>query len=145
MKRNLFTDAKKANYGIRCFSRFVSKRGLPKLLISDNAKTFKSAKPIILETLNDPTVKEHVANRQVGWIFNLKLAPWSGGFFERLIGLTKRCLKKTIGKSKISYDELVTTVAEIETILNSRPLTYVSCEEIYEPLTPSHLMMGRRG
>ena len=63
------------------------------------------------------------------WTFNLELAPWSGGFFERLIGLTKRCLKKTIGKSKMSYDELITTVVEIEAILNSRPLTYVSCEK----------------
>ena len=124
---------------IKCFSRFVSRRGLPKLLISDNANTFKSAKRIILETLNDPTVKEYLANQQVGWTFNLELAPWSGGFFERLIGLTKRCLKKTIGKSKMSYDELITTVVEIEAVLNSRPLTYVSCEEFSEPLTPSHL------
>ena len=74
---------------ITCFSRFVSRRGLPKLLISDNANTFKSGKRIILETLNDPTVKEYLANRNVGWTFNLELAPWSGGFFERLIGLTK--------------------------------------------------------
>ena len=124
---------------IRCFSRFVSRRGLPKLLISDNANTFKSAKRIILETLNDLTVKEYLANRQVGWTFNLELAPRSGGFFERLIGLTKRCLKKTIGKSKMSYDELITTVVEIEAVLNSRPLTYVSCEEFSEPLTPSYL------
>ena len=44
----------------------------------------------------------------------------------------------------MSYDELITTVAELKAILNSRPLTYVSCEEISESLTPSHLMMGRR-
>ena len=29
-------------------------------------------------------------------------------------------------------------------MLNSRPLTYVSSEDIEEPLTPSHLMTGRR-
>ena len=29
-------------------------------------------------------------------------------------------------------------------MLNSRPLTYVSSEDIEEPLTPSHLKTGRR-
>ena len=29
-------------------------------------------------------------------------------------------------------------------ILNSRPLSYVSTEDLEEPLTPSHLLMGRR-
>ena len=72
-------------------------------------------------------------------------APWSGGFFESLIGLTKRCLKKTIGKSKMSYDELITTVVEIEAVPNNMfHVTYASCEEISEPLTPSLLMMGRQ-
>ena len=29
-------------------------------------------------------------------------------------------------------------------IINSRPLSYVSTEDIEEPLTPSHLTIGRR-
>ena len=32
----------------------------------------------------------------------------------------------------------------MELILNSRPLTYVSREDMDEPLTPSHLICGRR-
>ena len=44
----------------------------------------------------------------------------------------------------MSYDEMVTAVTEAEAILNSRPLTYVSSEDIEEPLTPSHLLTGRR-
>ena len=35
-------------------------------------------------------------------------------------------------------------VTEVEMILNSRPLSYVSTEDLEEPLTPSHLLMGRR-
>ena len=35
-------------------------------------------------------------------------------------------------------------VTEIEANLNSRPLTYVSSEDLEEPLTPAHLLTGRR-
>ena len=40
----------------------------------------------------------------------------------------------------------MTTLTEVEMILNSRPhaLSYVSSDDIEEPLTPSHLIMGRR-
>ena len=56
----------------------------------------------------------------------------------------KRCLRKTIGQAKLTYDELATAVVEIEGILNSRPLSYVSSDDLEEPLTPSHLITGRR-
>lgn len=56
----------------------------------------------------------------------------------------KRCLRKAIGKAKLSYDELMTSLVEVEATLNSRPISYLSSENIEEPLTPSHLLIGRR-
>ena len=53
----------------------------------------------------------------------------------RLVKSTKRCL---------SFDEMHTAVLEVESILDSRPLTYTTSEDIEEPLTPSHLLVGRR-
>lgn len=41
-------------------------------------------------------------------------------------------------------DELLTALAEIEAVINSRPLSYLSSEGVEEPLTPSHLLVGRR-
>ena len=64
-----------------------------------------------------------------------------GGVFERLIKSTKRCLRKIIGQAKLTYDELLTAIVEVEMVINSRPLSY---DDFEEPLTPSHLMVGRR-
>ena len=67
-----------------------------------------------------------------------------GGFFERMIKSTKRCLKKTLGRARLTYEELLTVLTEVECILNSRPLTYLYPDDLEEPLTPSHLISGRR-
>ena len=79
---------------IRCFKRFVARRGIPRVIISDNSKTFKAADKVIAEILNRPEIKEFFAGVRVKWNFNLEKAPWWGGFFERLVKSTKRCLKK---------------------------------------------------
>ena len=55
-----------------------------------------------------------------------------------MVKSTKRCLRKVVGKAKIYYDELLGIITEIEAVINSRPLTYVSAEDLDEPLTPSH-------
>ena len=56
----------------------------------------------------------------------------------------KRCLRKTLRNARLDYDELHTVLIEIESTLNSRPLTYVSSDELDEPITPSHSVVGRR-
>ncbi|XP_063418864.1 uncharacterized protein LOC134701657 [Mytilus trossulus] len=68
-----------------------------------------------------------------------------GGWWERLIGLTKNCIKKVLGRALVTFRVLETIVIEIEAILNDRPLTHVSTDLTDdEPLTPSHLLYGRR-
>ena len=58
--------------------------------------------------------------------------------------MTKRCLRNIVGRAKFTYDELSTAVTETESILNSRPLSFISSEDLEEPLTPFHLLNGRR-
>ena len=64
-------------------------------------------------------------------------------FLERLVKSVKLSLKKCLRNARLNYDELSTTLVEVEAVLNSRPLTYV-CDEFEEPLTPSRLIIGRR-
>ena len=129
---------------LRSFKRFTARRGTPSRMISDNAKTFKSASAIITGVLESPEVRNHFSQLHVEWQFNLEKAPWWGGIFERMVKSAKRCLKKSIGRNCLTYDELLTLVIEVEAVLNSRPLSYVSSEDMEEPLTPSHLLVGFR-
>ena len=46
--------------------------------------------------------------------------------------------------ARLTYEELLTVIIEIECVLSLRPLTYVDSEDMDEPLTPSHLVTGRR-
>ena len=50
------------------------------------------------------------------------------GVFERMVKSVKRCLKKSIGRARLTYDELLTTLVEVEMILNSRTLSYVAIQ-----------------
>ena len=129
---------------MRSFKRFTARRGTPSRMISDNGKTFKSASTIIKGILESPEAKKYLSQLHVEWRFNLEKAPWWGGIFERMIKSAKRCLRKAIGKNCLTYDELLTLVIEVEAVLNARPLTYVSSEDVEEPLTPSHLLVGYR-
>ena len=117
---------------LRSFRRFVARRGIPARVLSDNAKTFKSM-----------DVDEYIRSIGVVWSYNIEGAPWWGGFFERTVKSVKRCLKKVIGLAKLTYEELLTILIEVECVLNSRPLTYVY-DDATEPLTPSHLVLGKR-
>ena len=61
-----------------------------------------------------------------------------------MIKSVKSCLKKTLGKSRLSFDELQTCFHEVELILNSRPLHTLFDDEFEDVLTPNHLLYGRK-
>ena len=135
--RNLSTDT-----FLQSFRRFTARRGLPKKLISDSAKTFKAAAKEIERISRSYNVQRFLTNKGVAWDFIIEKAPWHGGFWERQIKTTKRCLKKTMGRSFLSFEEMRTMLVEIESTFNNRPITYVydDDEGVSFPLTPSCLM-----
>lgn len=126
------------------FKRFAAKRGMPKNILSDNGKSFKAAAVFLERVIKDRTAVNHLATVGTEWLFNIEKAPWWGGVFERLVKSTKRCLRKFVGQARFSLDELHTAVVEVESIINSRPLTYLSPSDLEEPLTPFHLVAGKR-
>lgn len=128
----------------RSFKRFIARRGLPRRVLSDNAKTFKRAARLFREIMEHKDSSYYLAEYKIQWSFNIEKSPWWGGVFERLIRSVKRCLKKIIGKSRLTHEELLTVITEVEMVINSRPLSYITQDDLEEPITPSHLLIGRR-
>ena len=127
------------------FRRFCSRRSLPVLLLSDNASTFKSANSQeIRKIARSKEIKNYVANKEITWTFITPRASWMGCSWERMVKSVKRCLKKTLGRSLLSFEEITTIVCEIEAVLNDRPITYCYDDEggISYPLTPSEFING---
>ena len=67
----------------------------------------------------------YTANNNITWKFITPLAPWTGGFYERLVGTIKLALKKSVGNLTLGRRELETVIIETEAVINSRPLVYV--------------------
>ncbi len=130
---------------LQAFRRFSARRGLPTRLLSDNAKTFKGAAQEVKKIVRSKEIQQHLVNKGVTWDFIIEKAPWQGGFWERMVGSMKRCLKKAVGRASLSFEEMRTVLTEIEATLNNRPLTYLYDDEqgISYPLTPSSLIYGR--
>ena len=127
------------------FRKFTSRRPVPRTMMSDNASTYLAAADELQQLLDSTSLKEALGGRGVTWHFIPKRVPWYGGYWERLVGLTKQALKKTLGRSFVTLLILETIVVEVEATLNDRPLTYVSADVTdIEPLTPAHLLYGRR-
>ena len=131
---------------LQAFRRFTSRRGLPATIFSDNAKTFKSTSSEIKKVVRSSEVQSHMVNHQVTWKFIVERVPWWSGFWERMVGITKQCLRKTLGRSMLTFEELRTIIVEIEGTVNNRPLTYLydDMEGISQPLTPAHMIHGRQ-
>ena len=102
------------------FHKFAARRSLPTIMVSDNASTYLSAADELRSLMQSTEVKRELGKRGVSWKFIPKRAPWWGGFWERMVGLTKSALKKVLGRRHVSLTTLETVIVEIEAALNDR-------------------------
>ncbi|XP_054709007.1 uncharacterized protein LOC129218706 [Uloborus diversus] len=104
---------------ILAFKRFVSRRGLCKIVYSDNAKTFIKTDSLLKEIwskISKAEVQQYFTKNRIVWKFIVPRASWWGGFWERMVRSVKTPLKKVLGRSCLSYEEIQTTLTEIEAV-----------------------------
>ena len=61
-------------------------------MLSDKTTTYQSAADELIQIPNSSELTSQLRNRGMEWKFIPKRAAWYGGFWERLIGLTKLSL-----------------------------------------------------
>ena len=136
-----------SNAFLAALDRFISRRGLPSTIFSDNGTTFQGAnaeiKRVFRAVVRDTSVTEKYVPEGLVWQFIPPSAPHFGGLWEAGVKSAKTHLKKALGKSTPSFEELSTLLCLIEACLNSRPLMPLSDDQdSLEVLTPGHFLIG---
>ena len=127
-------DSMSCEATVMALRRFFARRGMPSVLMSDNAKGFQAARAQLMAVLSSDAPD---------WKFIAPRAPWWGGWWERLVASVKSALKRSLSKRSLSRQELETLLHEIEACINARPLTFVGDElDSGTPLTPAHFLLG---
>ena len=126
----IFTLAHSLNTdsAIMALQRMAARRGFPITLYSDNGTNFRGASKELkdlISTLDTKSLQEYSALKNFQWKFNPPCAPDMGGVWERLIRSVKNALKVILNEQVTRDEVLVTIFAEIEHLINSRPLTKV--------------------
>ncbi|XP_037931719.1 uncharacterized protein LOC119666509 [Teleopsis dalmanni] len=131
---------------LMCLRNFIARRGEPITIYSDNATNFHGVENVLRKELKniDSSVMQHkLAHQGIDWKFNPPAAPHMGGAWERLIRTIKTVLYQISPSQRFTDESLRTALLEVEMIINSRPLTYVSLDsEDEDPITPNHFLLG---
>ncbi|GFX99975.1 integrase catalytic domain-containing protein [Trichonephila clavipes] len=122
--------------------RFIARRRRPRIIYCDNDTNFRGAFNDLAK-LDWHKISRETSTQKIVWKLIPPTAAWWGGWWERLVRIIKELLRRSLGKSLLSYEELSTVICEF--LINSRPLTYIS-ENPQEliPLTPAIFLIENR-
>ncbi|XP_044590520.1 uncharacterized protein LOC123269053 [Cotesia glomerata] len=144
----LVTDYTAAAF-IAAYHRFTSRRGICHTLYSDCGTNFVGADKDLkrLFAAGSRSLQELsvlIAQDGTNWKFNAPGAPHFGEKWKAAVKSIKFHLRRTIGDSLLTLEQYSTLLAQIEAILNSRPLTPLDEDTAYlAVLTPGHFLIGQ--
>ena len=115
-----------------------------KIIYSDNATQFRAANKFLGQFWNKlvvyPQVCAYYASQGITWRSITEYASWKGGYYERLVGIVKSVLGKTIGRKILKFGDLRTLMYETAAMVDSRPLTYFYNESISTVIRLIHFL-----
>ena len=127
------------------FTRLSAKGVNPSNVLTDNGSNFVAGNRLLSE-LNSKLRQGSLEQKrpEIRWYFNPPYASHFGGVFERLIGAAKAALYHALPSHfSLSLEQLQTAFAEVEGLLNTRPLAYIGVEGLENTaLTPNHFLVG---
>lgn len=131
---------------IMTLRRFIGRRGKPVEVFCDNGRNFVAAAKEIANFLksNSDPLTYFANNEGIKFIFTPTYAPHFGGIWEAGVKSAKHHLKRVIGNSHLTFEEISTLFVQVEAVLNSRPLYPLSASpNDLLSLTPGHFLVGR--
>ena len=137
-------EKKSASSFINALRRFIALRGKVDIIRSDRGTNFLgSVNPLQINAINveDGLVKDFLYNSRTTLIFKPPHSSHMGGVWERMIGTTRRILDSMLlkyGSRTLTHEVLTTFLAEVTSIINSRPSVPVSS------MRSRHLFLRRR-
>ncbi len=129
--------------------RFISRRGKCARLYSDNGRNFVGAKRALIEMeqllasqTHNTIISQTLANEGIKWNSIPPHAPHWGGKWESAVRSVKLHLHRVLGNVTLTFEQMHTLLAQIEAVVNSRPL-YTTPDTDVSYLSPAHLLIGR--
>lgn len=145
MHLELVTSLSTNDY-ILALKRFISRRGKPRTIFSDNGRNFVGAEkefPLFLEKGSEAIIN-YASDDNIEFRFIPPYSPHFGGLWESGVRSCKYHLRRIVGNARLTYEEFSTALTQIEAVLNSRPISPLSSDPSdLAPLTPSHFLVGR--
>ena len=136
---------------IACLSRFVARRGKSNLIMSDNGTNFVEANQELKELCDfldlqrtQQKISTFCSLEHIEWKLVPERAPHFGGMWKAAVKSMKLYLRKVVGDTKLTFEELYTLITQVEACLNSHPLVPLpNSNECLEVLTPGHFLIGQ--
>ena len=117
------------------------------MMRSDNGTNLTGGEREIREAINSwnqQKIEGYLHQKNIDWKFNPPGVSFMGGIWERVTRSVRKILGVLLSEQLVSEEALRTLMAEVEGILNGRPLIPNSDSSIdAEPLTPNHLLLLR--
>ena len=134
---------------ISALRRFITRRGQPEEMRSDNGGNFARGERELREAINEwnqSQIHDFLLQRNIKWTFNPPAGSHHGGVWERCIRTVRKVMKALMKEQVLDDEGLNTLLCEVEAIINGRPITKLSDDpRDLEPLTPNHLLLLRSG
>ena len=99
--------------------KFIGRPARPERIYSDNGRTFIGATKWVKAVMKDERLHNYLSVNRIKWQFNLSRAPWCGSQFERIIGIMKSALHKSIGNRMLSWKVLQEVLLDADVTLNN--------------------------
>lgn len=131
---------------IAALRRMIARRGQIRQIISDNGTNFVGANNFLKEIntrLTEEDSNSIERNCNIKWIFTTPGAPHMGGIYESAVKTVKFHLIRIIGETLLTFEEYSTVLAQVEALVNSRPLCALNDDVTsFNALTPAHFLIG---